>query len=409
MATRRVLLLMIGGLAALILVSGVVLAILAFNLFRSPTGTLLVLNDTQELHLLNANGNERLLADDASNDLFRYPSVSPDGRTLAYVGSDEEGIALFSQQVSTGERKELYRLADNPPMYLSWSPDGQYISFLSNLPTGGLGIHVVRADGSRPSDLIGTTLGSSYFAWRPDSGSLLVHTGGNQMQEGRISTYQPGQAEPEPLRTDPGLFQAPAWSMSGGEFYYVAQPAIEGALTIETVESELTRVNADGSNPQVLVSEPRAAIFFTRQPDGDQIAYTTVSPEGFGQLKLINPADGSATVLSSEGQQVAAFFWAPNGQRIAYISVGPSESGAPQYTWHVSDLRPGVAQEFESFTPSRAFAGMVSYFDAYAFSLQLWSANSTELVYATQEGIYVLDTTNGRTRRAADGVLAMWM
>jgi TolB protein len=409
MATRRVLLLMIGGLAALIFVSAVVLAVLAFNLFRSPTSELLVLNDTQQLNLVAENGRERLLADDVSNDLFRYPSISPDGRFLAYIGSTADGLALFSQQISTGERKELYRLAENPPMYLSWSPDGQYISFLSNLRTGGLGIHVVRADGSRPSDLIETTLGSSYFAWHPDSSALLVHTGGNQMQEGQISTYQPGQTQPEPLRSDPGLFQAPAWSLNGDEFYYVAQPAVEGVLTIDTVESVLTRVNADGSNPRVLATEPRSAIFFTRQPGGEQLAYTTVSPDGFGQLKLINPADGSTIVLSEEGQQVAAFFWAPDGQQIAYISVGLGESGVPEYTWNVTTLTGGSSRAFESFTPSRAFAGMVSYFDAYTFSLNLWSANSTELVYATAEGIYILDTSSGRTRRAADGVLAMWM
>jgi TolB protein len=400
---------MIGGLGVLILVSAVVLAVLAFNLFRSPTSELLVLNDTQQLNLIAENGTARLLADDVSNDAFRYPAISPDGRFFAYTGRDTDGLALFSQQISTGERKELYRLAENPPMYLSWSPDGQYISFLSNLRTGGLGIHVVRADGSRPSDLIATTLGSSYFAWHPDSSALLVHTGGNQMQEGQISTYQPGQTQPEPVRSDPGLFQAPAWSLSGDAFYYVAQPAVSGVLTIDTVESVLTKVNADGSNPTVLATEPRSAMFFTRQPGGEQLAYTTVSPDGFGQLKLVNPVDGRATVLSTEGQQVAAFFWAPNGQQIAYISIGLGQNGAPEYTWNITALTGGSARAFESFTPSRAFAGMISYFDAYTFSWNLWSTNSTELVYATAEGIYILDTANGRTRRAADGVLAMWV
>jgi TolB protein len=412
MGTRRLLMVLAGGLAALVLVGGVVVAALAFTLLRAPASAsqLLVLGDDQQIRLVPESGAAKVVAADASSDLFRYPSVTPDGRFMAYISSDDQGFAIVRLDIRSGAKNEIYRSRDNPPLYLSWSPDGKFVSFLTNMRTGGLGIHVVSADGSRPSDLIGTTMGTSYFAWRPDGGTLLVHTGGNQFQEGRMSSYSPGSTEPEALRNDPGLFQAPAWSTSGREFYYVAQPAVEGGLTIDQVESVLTRVSADGSNPQALVSERGAALFFARAPQSDQIAYTTVSPQGFGALKLIDPASGESTAISTAGEQVAAFFWAPDGQRIAYISVSPPADGQPpQYAWHVVAISGGKVQDFDSFVPSQAFAAMLSYFDAYAISLQLWSANSAELVYGAADGVYVLNTESGETRRAADGVLGMWV
>ncbi len=412
MGTRRLLIVLAGGLAALVLIGGGVVAALAFMLVRAPTSAsqLLVLGDDQQIRLVPDGGTTEVVAADASSDLFRYPSVTPDGRFIAYISSDEQGFAIVRLDIRSGEKRELYRSRDNPPLYLSWSPDGKFVSFLTNMRTGGLGIHVVNANGSRPSDLIGTTMGTSYFAWRPDGSTLLVHTGGNQFQEGRMSSYSPGSTQPEALRTDPGLFQAPAWSMSGREFYYVAQPVVEGGLTVDQVESVLTRVAADGSNPQPLVSERGAALFFARAPQSDQIAYTTVSPAGFGSLKLIDSTSGASTAISTAGEQVAAFFWAPDGQRIAYISVSSPESGQPlQYIWHVVPVGGGKVQDFDSFVPSQAFAAMLNYFDAYAISLQLWSANSVELVYGAADGVYVLNTRSGKTRRAADGVLGMWV
>jgi Tol biopolymer transport system component len=51
---------------------------------------------------------------------------------------------------------------------------------------------------------------------------------------------------------------------------------------------------------------------------------------------------------------------------------------------------------------------MISFFDAYALALDLWSPDGSRIVYGTDEGVYVVDVASGEATRRADGVLAMW-
>lgn len=411
MATRRVLLILIGVLSVFIMVGSVAMAALFFFGMRTTNGAALLLVGADGQLVLDEPGREtRVIADDASPDLFRYPTIAPGGRSLAYISQDSEGVALHSLDLATGARTELYRSRSDPPLYAAWAPDGRHISFLVNLRAGGLGVHIVAADGSGEAEQIGQTLNTSYFAWQPDGETLLLHIGGSSFQEGRVATYRPGSAEPLQELGDPGFFQAPAWSVDGSQFFYVAQPPISGPPSPDLVESALTRVQADGSSPQVLASEKMAAMIFMRDPQSDRIAYTTVGPDGFGALKLVDQGGGAPTTISSPDHQVAAFFWSPTGDQIAYLTAQAGAGGEPpRFTWHLADLAGGEARALGSFVPSRAFAAMVSFFDAYAISFDLWSPDGRELAYGTEEGVYVLDTASGEVRRRGDGVLGMWV
>jgi len=411
LTTRRVLVALIAVLAIAILVGGLAVAGLAYWQFvaRGPTTAddLLVLDGAQRMHLVPPAGDSRLLAEDVSPELFRYPAFAPDGTRVAYISQDREGIALHSLDLRTGARTELYRSRENPPLYLAWSPDGRAIAFLSNRRTGGLGVHRVAADGSSPSELIGISPSSSYFAWQPDSGALLLHIGGSSFEQGRVSVYGPGSSEPRVELVDPGFFQAPAWSRDGSQFFYVAQPPVSGPLSPDRVESVLTRVAADGTAPLALASERTAAIIFLRSPASDRLAYTTISPAGPGALKLVDGAGGEVRTLSRPDEGVVAFFWSPDGARIAYLTTEPG-GALPRFTWHVAELASGTISDLVSFAPSQAFAALVNFFDAYAISLDLWSPDGRQVVYGADDGVYVLDVVSGKAERRAAGVLGMW-
>lgn len=75
---------------------------------------------------------------------------------------------------------------------------------------------------------------------------------------------------------------------------------------MEKVESVLTRVKVGETQPQALAREPQAAIIFGRSPRSDEIAYTTVGPNGFGPLKLVG-LDGKVYTLSNKDDNVVAF------------------------------------------------------------------------------------------------------
>ena len=415
MVSRHTLVLVIGALSGFILVAGLGVAGLAgFTFWRSmarapASASLLVVDGERRLNLIASDGSSRIVAENVSPELFHYPSSTPDGRRIAYIGREDDETILFSLELSSGQQTELYRSRVNPPLYVTWSPDGRYLSFLANLGSGGLGTYIVAADGTGQVDQLAASLRSSYFAWRPDSEAILLHTGGGGGTPGRIAALKPGQAEPLSERTDPGFFQAPAWSVAGDAFFYVAQPNPGGALTADRVESVLTRVASGDDSSQILIREPRAAIIFSRAPTRDDLAYITVGENGFGPLKIVTAGAEAARTLSRPDEEVVAFFWAPDSAQIAYLTIERRDGQTIGFAWHLVEAEGGDVRDLERFVPSPAFAALVNYFDAYAFALNLWSPDSRTLVYGSEEGVFTLDVVSGTTTRRASGALGLWV
>src|SRR5215216_5155010 len=290
MTARRVLWIIIPMLLLVVLAGG---GALAWLLLRSPSQTarLVVLGPSKQVRLLDARGTEQVLAENAKTDGFSFPATAPDRRRLAYVVEDERGAAIVLLDVVSGDRKELYRSRESVPIDLAWSPDGKYIVFLAGEQ---LTAQIVPADGSQPAHLIAAGA-PSFFAWSPDSGTLLLHLGGHTAQGGHVATYRPGETQSHPLLSDPGFFQAPAWAIDGQHFFYVAQPPITSAKpTIDDIKSDIVRISTEGKDPTRLVREEKSDLRIIRAPNSDQIAYNIRGPEGFGPLKLIDGANPSA-------------------------------------------------------------------------------------------------------------------
>ncbi len=410
MAARRILLTLIGLLSIAILIGTLSAGIITFLLFtnRPLDQKLLVVGPDRRLALIDRQGTVQVLAEDISAELFRFPALAPDGSRIAYIGQEGNASVLRVIDLTTGNRLELYRSTTNPPLYIVWSPDSRSLSFLSNRARG-LGLHVVPADGSRPAELVSSSTSSLYLAWQPDSSSLLVHIDGSLFEDGRVVTVQPGRQQPLYELNDPGFFQVPAWSVDGESFFYVAQPPVEGPPMVEKVESVLSRVKVGETQAQALAREPMAAIIFGRSPQSDEIAYTTVGPNGFGPLKLVG-LDGKVQTLSAANDNVIAFFWSPTGEQIAYLTpAGRTTDGFVQVRWQVVNRTGGTPRSLVTFAPSEAFLAQINYFDAYALSFDLWSHDGRALVYSARDGVYVLDVGRGITKRRSDGTLAMWL
>lgn len=403
MMLRRVLLVVIPLLLLVVLAGG---GALAWLVLRSAPVRLVVLSDDNRVRLLAEDGAEQVLAENALAEGYSFPATSPDGRRLAYVARDDDASTIELIDIASGERRQLYRSQEQVPIDLAWSPDGQHLVFLSG---GTLTAQIVPADGSQPARLVATGA-PSFFAWSPDSARLLLHVGGHTVQGGRVALFQHGQEQASSLLSDPGLFQAPAWSLDGSHFYYVAQPPIESAQpTIADLKSDIVRVTADGKSPQRLVREEQSDLRIIRSPTSDQIAYMVRSVDGFGPLKLVDGQGGAARMLSSSGQRVTAFFWSHDGAQIAYLTHSGDFAPDSPRSWHVVDVAAGTVRDLGSFTPSSAFVGLQIFFDAYTFSFSPWSPDGAQLAYGAEDGVYVLDLATGAATRRSDGTLAMWV
>ena len=68
---------------------------------------------------------------------FTQPSISPDGKHIAYVSNDEGKIRLWLEDLQTGKRKQLFSAGyhsdeniDTSFPLLAWHPNGQILSFI---------------------------------------------------------------------------------------------------------------------------------------------------------------------------------------------------------------------------------------------------------------------------------------
>jgi TolB protein len=406
MTIRRILWIAIPLLVVVVLAGGGALAWLVFVGRSAEPVWLVVIGDDSRVRLLGENGAERVLAENALTQDYSFPATSPDRRRIAYVARENDQSAIMLYDLASGERKELYHSQTNIPIDLAWSPDGKYIVFLIG---SELTAQIVPTDGSRPAQLIAAGA-PSFFAWSPDSATLLLHLGGHTAQGGQVSTFRPGQQQASPLLSDPGLFQAPAWSLDGSHFFYVAQPPITSTTpSVEDIKSDIMRVSADGKDPVMLVREEKADLRIIRAPNSDQIAYMVVGINGFGPLKLIDGVGGPVRVLSREGEHVTAFFWSPDGKQIAYLTHDGEFTLQGKRTWHVVDAVNGAIRDFDTFQPSAAFAGLQVFFDAYTFSFSPWSPEGMRLAYGADDGVYLIDLAAGTTAKKADGTLGMWV
>jgi TolB protein len=376
---------------------------------RTPPIQLVAVGPDTQLRLIGG-GDERVLvsdANDASEVNFAFPAPSPDGRRLAYVTNDDNGQAITHLDLASGERRELYRSSQNMPFDLAWSPDGKYLVFLV-ASAQSLATHLVPTDGSRPAQSIATG-NPTYFVWSPDSATLLIHMSGHSLENGSLIAYRPDGDRSDSLLTDPGLFQAPAWSHDGQHFFYAAQPPISKAQPApEDIVNNIVRVNADGKEPTTLATEKQAYVWMVRAPQSDQLAYISRSLDE-SVLKVVDGASGEVRALSRPEEHVSAFFWSPDGARIAYLTYDGDYQAEGPRAWHIIELAGGTVQDFATFQPSLAFVGLQVYFDAYTFSFSPWSPDSSRLAYGVEDGVYVLDVAAGSATKAAEGSLGVWV
>ncbi|MBN1198495.1 MAG: PD40 domain-containing protein [Bacteroidales bacterium] len=106
---------------------------------------------------------------DASKFINSF-TISPDGKRL---GFDARGD-IFTVPVTSGITKDLTLSSGVHDRDVAWSPDGKYLSFISD-QTGEDEIYIINQDGSEPAVQITKNADTyNYFpVWSPDSKKLL--------------------------------------------------------------------------------------------------------------------------------------------------------------------------------------------------------------------------------------------
>ena len=349
---------------------------------------------------------------------FQFPAWSPTGEYIAAL--DGRKLVRLTDTAEP-ELVELYNSRNQNPFYFYWSPDGQYLTFLANHPSG-IGLHIAPSSGDAASRLLAT--GSPfYWDWQADSTQILIHSGLTG-DKARLALLDIESGSFGPNIAEPGLFQAPDISRNGRYWAY-AERDDNGSSWL---------IIADGQTGEEQRQRHAGLVALGWSPAADQAAFISTGTERMnftGPLRLMDAVTGETTLLSRD--QVAAFFWSPDGSYLAALSLNqgldgdivegnsrrtlgkPNIQSHPDISLNVTliEAATGDRHRLMSFQPSVVFiTQFLPYFDQYALSHQIWSPDSSAIVLPVVNDsgsqVTIVPISGDSPRPIAEGDMPFW-
>ena len=288
-------------------------------------------NGSADIYLIDSTGEnfQKLASDDAPKFALTW---SPDGRFFAYRSNVVGSHDIYVMDV---RKKESRQLTNHPSRDLrpAWAPNGKWIAFVSD-QAGSLDIYRIDADGSNLTRL--TNQGDNWTpAWSPDSKRIAY----DSYQGGDHDAKLPGKhflcvmaadgSGKRKLLQDLNISGC-TWSPDGKQIAYAA-----GITGREGVNIIITDVNGNKRRNLTRVGRNAWARSPAWSPDGKWIAYF------FAILPKMMP-----------GERIEATkFWADNV--ICVINVKGENKGEPlEATRKISSSPMWVPEAFFSVSPS---------------------------------------------------------
>lgn len=358
---------------------------------------------------------------------YEWPTWSPGGQlayfccTLPFSNSLGLEAYISSQGVEPGELH--YQSDDEVLTYAYWSPRdcidedcGGLALLLSRVESNQFGLRIIDRYGGDADIARGAPL---YFSWSPDSSRLLLYRN-NQAFE--VVTLQSGEITS--ILESPGLIQAPSWSPVDDRLLLGLRGA--GNTTNVTILAEDEIVT--------LASDIQGLVSFNWSPNGNFVAFRTLTRNGYGPLVVLDAVTGERIAFTA-AEDVIAFFWSPDSTSIAYITPAnaanefsaryPWNGGEgiflrqfqrrPQLSWSILQVSEGSTTQYTSFIPTDEMVYMLSYFDQFAQSHRVWSPDSSHIVFSeiTAESKMVISVLDVNRADAvpfliSDGKIGIW-
>ena len=255
------------------------------------------------------------ITDDPGAELF--PSLSPDGRTVAYASQASGNWDIYVQRVGSAEGVNLTRDSAADETQPAFSRDGRYIAFRSERDGGG--IFVMRSDGTG----VRRIADSGYNpAWSPDGRQIVYAEEGITRPEdrsGRVSqlwSVELASGRKRLVVKDDGV--QPHWSPNG---QYIAYWAID-----LDGDRDLWTVRASGGPPSRITRDPFLDWNPVWSPDGAWLYFCSNRGGSMGIWRIpmkesTGEARGSPEPIRTPASYPAHLSFSGDGRNLAYVQL----------------------------------------------------------------------------------------
>ncbi len=247
-------------------------------------GTIAFLNSRSRNTLLLyslANGTSTTLLTDASR--LWAPAFSPNGQEIAYSRDEPDGSWHLWLIPAEGVTARQLTSGKVPEIYPRFTPDGSSIYF-NTWGTEPLSLWRVPSEGGPAKPASAPTSGSdAYGDVSPDGRSVAFARTENKISYLYISSTD-GSGGPRRLLDAPGTL--PRWSPDGKWISFSPNRGFSGGVSI---------VHPDGTGLRRLTENGGWAVWW---PDGDQIGFQAVGPDGNAQIQVFSMKTGKLRTIS---------------------------------------------------------------------------------------------------------------
>jgi len=311
-----------------------------------------------------------------------YPTIAPDGRSLAYELCDVNEacnvhvIELGQSYVPKGEPRPLTH-DGHLARGLTWIPDGRSLIYADGLRSRLYRIPLSGAPSQRLE--LARTGAMSPAVSRQGDKLAFVQKAGDDFHLWKFEAG--GAATPRSFLRSTVMERAPHFSPDGTQIVFRSDRAGSGA--------QLWIANRDGSDPTPLTDATGRAQGVPRwSPDGRWILYSAQRDDGHRDVSVIGAAGGSARRVTADAFDSNQGSWSRDGK---WIYFGSTRTGRYE-VWRIAFAPSGEAEQVTTtggFTAFESWDGQTLYYTR---------------TNALEGPVFARSIANGSERQIADSV-----